>query len=87
MVDATVKVFGRLDCAVNNAALTPDDKPAAEFDEAYWDRLMSIDLKGTGLYFCSCGGACSSTAARSSPWMIWYQRFVFASKSSGLCPG
>jgi len=49
MVDATVKEFGRLDCAVNNAAITPDDKPAAEFDEDYWDRLMSIDLKGTAL--------------------------------------
>lgn len=49
MVDATVERFGRLDAAVNNAALTPDDKPLAEFDEAYWDRLMSIDLKGTAL--------------------------------------
>jgi glucose 1-dehydrogenase len=49
MVDETVKVLGRLDCAVNNAAITPDDKFAAEFDEAYWDRLMSIDLKGTAL--------------------------------------
>lgn len=49
MVDEAVKVFGRLDCAVNNAAITPDDKFAADFDEAYWDRLMSIDLKGTAL--------------------------------------
>lgn len=49
MVDATVERFSRLDAAVNNAALTPDDKPLAEFDEAYWDRLMSIDLKGTAL--------------------------------------
>lgn len=49
MVAATVGQYGRLDAAVNNAALTPDDKPIAEFDEAYWDRLMSIDLKGTAL--------------------------------------
>lgn len=49
MVDATVEQYGRLDAAVNNAALTPDDKPLAEFDETYWDRLMSIDLKGTAL--------------------------------------
>lgn len=27
----------------------PDNAPAAEFDEAYWDRLMSVDLKGTAL--------------------------------------
>ncbi|MBI2706621.1 MAG: SDR family oxidoreductase [Actinobacteria bacterium] len=49
MVDAAVTQYGRLDVAVNNAALTPDDKPLAEFDEDYWDRLMSIDLKGTAL--------------------------------------
>lgn len=49
MVKATVDTFGRLDAAVNNAALTPDDKPVAEFDEAYWDRLMAVDLKGTTL--------------------------------------
>jgi glucose 1-dehydrogenase len=49
MVAAAVEVYGRLDVAVNNAALTPDDKPVHEFDEAYWDRLMSVDLKGTAL--------------------------------------
>lgn len=49
MIDAAVAAYGRLDAAVNNAAITPDDKPVAEFDEAYWDRLMSIDLKGTAL--------------------------------------
>jgi glucose 1-dehydrogenase len=49
MVDETVQVFGRLDCAVNNAALTPDQGAAAEFDEDYWDRLMAVDLKGTAL--------------------------------------
>ncbi len=49
MVKETVDTFGRLDVAVNNAALTPDDKPVAEFDEDYWDRLMAVDLKGTAL--------------------------------------
>ena len=49
MVKETVATFGRLDVAVNNAALTPDDKPVAEFDEDYWDRLMAVDLKGTAL--------------------------------------
>ncbi|WP_227551722.1 SDR family NAD(P)-dependent oxidoreductase [Metabacillus sediminilitoris] len=49
MVRFTVDTFGKLDVAVNNAALTPDDKPAAEFDEAYWNRLISVDLTGTAL--------------------------------------
>ncbi|WP_249871683.1 SDR family NAD(P)-dependent oxidoreductase [Oceanobacillus saliphilus] len=49
MVQFTVDTFGKLDVAVNNAALTPDDKPADSFDEDYWDRLMSVDLKGAAL--------------------------------------
>lgn len=49
MVRFAVDTFGKLDVAVNNAALTPDDKPAAEFDEAYWNRLISVDLSGTAL--------------------------------------
>lgn len=49
MVQFAVDTFGKLDVAVNNAAITPDDKPAAEFDEAYWDRLISVDLTGTAL--------------------------------------
>lgn len=49
MVKFTVETYGKLDVAVNNAAITPDDKPIADFDEAYWDRLMSIDLKGVAL--------------------------------------
>ncbi|GAB3055959.1 SDR family NAD(P)-dependent oxidoreductase [Virgibacillus ainsalahensis] len=49
MIKETVEKYGRLDVAVNNAALTPDDKPASEFNEDYWDKLMAIDLKGTAL--------------------------------------
>ncbi|MCM3786281.1 SDR family oxidoreductase [Neobacillus mesonae] len=49
MVKFAVETYGKLDVAVNNAALTPDDKPVAEFDEAYWDRLIAVDLKGTAL--------------------------------------
>jgi NAD(P)-dependent dehydrogenase (short-subunit alcohol dehydrogenase family) len=49
MVKFTVDTYSRLDIALNNAAITPDDKPIADFDEVYWDRLMSIDLKGVAL--------------------------------------
>lgn len=49
MVQETVEKYGRLDVAVNNAAITPDDKLVHEFDEEYWDRLMSVDLKGVAL--------------------------------------
>jgi glucose 1-dehydrogenase len=49
MVAAAVAKYGRLDVAVNNAALTPDQAPIHEFDEQYWDRIMSVDLKGVAL--------------------------------------
>lgn len=49
MVRTTVETYGRLDVAVNNAALKPDNAPVAEFDEDYWDRLLAVDLKGAAL--------------------------------------
>lgn len=49
MVKQTVDHFGRLDIAVNNAAITPDDKPIADMDMSYYDKLMSVDLKGVAL--------------------------------------
>lgn len=49
MVAKAVELYGRLDVAVNNAALTPDQNLVSEIDEQYWDRLMSVDLKGTAL--------------------------------------
>ncbi|KAL1853301.1 hypothetical protein Plec18167_005609 [Paecilomyces lecythidis] len=49
LVEETVAKFGRLDCAVNNAALTPDGAPLTDFDEAYFDKLISVNLKGTAL--------------------------------------
>ena len=49
LVKETVAKYGKLDCAVNNAALTPDGKPFHDFDEEYFDKLMSVNLKGTAL--------------------------------------
>jgi NAD(P)-dependent dehydrogenase (short-subunit alcohol dehydrogenase family) len=49
LVDFTVKTYGALDVAINNAALTPDDKPIADFDLNYWNRLLAVDLTGVAL--------------------------------------
>jgi glucose 1-dehydrogenase len=49
MVAETVAVFGRFDCAVNNAAITPDTLPIAEADMAAWDRVIRVDLRGVML--------------------------------------
>ena len=49
MVKFAVDTYGELNVAVNNAAITPDDKPLDELDITYWDKLMSVDLKGVAL--------------------------------------
>src|SRR5215203_1884485 len=49
MVKFAVSTYGRLDCAVNNAALKPDNNKFEDLDEEYWDRLQAVDLKGTAL--------------------------------------
>ncbi|WP_066552286.1 SDR family NAD(P)-dependent oxidoreductase [Croceicoccus bisphenolivorans] len=49
LVAKTVDLFGRLDCAVNNAAIAPDLLPIAEADMAVWDRVISVDLRGVML--------------------------------------
>ncbi|KAI1390566.1 NAD(P)-binding protein [Hypoxylon trugodes] len=49
LVNKTVAEFGRLDAAVNNAALTPDSTPLIDFDEDYWNKIMNVDLTGPAL--------------------------------------
>lgn len=49
MVTTTVERYGRLDCAVNNAAITPDTHPVVDLDEAEFDRVIEVDLKGVAL--------------------------------------
>ena len=45
VVDAIVKDFGKIDILVNNAGVTAD-KLILRMDEADWDRVLNINLKG-----------------------------------------
>jgi len=45
-VDATVKRFGKLDCAANMAGVFKG-VPLAEEDESVWDFMMAVNLRGT----------------------------------------
>jgi len=49
LVARTVENFGRLDCAVNNAAITPDILPIAEADMAVFDKVLNVDLRSVML--------------------------------------
>lgn len=54
MIAAIVEKWGRLDCAFNNAGVGPDGVripygPLTELTEQTWDKVMSVNLKGTFL--------------------------------------
>lgn len=44
MVDWTVKTFGRLDLAVNNAGIGGDSKGVVEYDPNTWRRVQAVNL-------------------------------------------
>ena len=48
MVAETVRVMGRLDILVNSAraAIGADRKPVMDMDEAEWDRVLAVNLRG-----------------------------------------
>lgn len=50
MVADTVKHFGRLDYAVNNAGVINERKPAHEIPEEEWNQLISVNL--TSVWLC-----------------------------------
>jgi NAD(P)-dependent dehydrogenase (short-subunit alcohol dehydrogenase family) len=49
LIAATVAVYGRLDCAHNNAGIEGVEALTADYPEADWDRVISINLKGVWL--------------------------------------
>ena len=50
VVDRALEAFGKLDLLVNNAGLF-QRQPALELEEADWDRLLDVNLKGA--FFCA----------------------------------
>jgi 3-oxoacyl-[acyl-carrier protein] reductase len=49
LFDETLERFGTVDVLVNNAGLTNTERHFLEGDEAWWDRIHAVNLKGTFL--------------------------------------
>lgn len=49
LIDRTVSVYGRLDCACNNAGIAGIRVPLIEFPEDQWDLVVDTDLKAVWL--------------------------------------
>ena len=50
-VQKVIEKYGRIDILINNAAIyaTLERKPFYEIEEAEWDKVMNVNLKGTWL--------------------------------------
>lgn len=49
LVATAVREYGRLDCAFNNAGIEEEHERLADSDEALFDRMMGINVKGVWL--------------------------------------
>src|SRR5262249_51483095 len=49
LIARTVEVYGRLDCAYNNAGIEGAVASTADCTEENWDRVININLKGVWL--------------------------------------
>jgi NAD(P)-dependent dehydrogenase (short-subunit alcohol dehydrogenase family) len=49
LVKTAVDSFGGMHVAFNNAGVLPPTAPLAEMDEAEWDKVIAVDLKGVFL--------------------------------------
>ncbi|MFC1992986.1 SDR family oxidoreductase [Chloroflexota bacterium] len=49
MIDGTLKKYGGIDCAFNNAGVTSTGQLIVDIPEDDWDRIININLKGVWL--------------------------------------
>jgi 3-oxoacyl-[acyl-carrier protein] reductase len=72
LVDTAIERFGGLDVLVNNAGLIDVERHVLEGDEAWWDRVVDVNLKGQ--FLC---------ALRAAKWMAAHGGGCLINMSSG----
>ena len=92
MADLTMETYGRIDIVINNAALYAGLQGARfeKLDEAQWDRVMQVNIKGTWLtsravveYMrASGGGSIINIASLAAVFGLPYGLDYVASKAS-----
>jgi len=50
MVEGTVRAYGRLNCAFNNAGIEGVNAPVADYPDEIWDKAIGVNL--IGVYHC-----------------------------------
>ena len=50
LINTTVKTYGQLDYAFNNAGIAPPGLPIAEYSEQQWNSILAVNL--TGVWLC-----------------------------------
>ena len=65
-VQFTIKAFGRVDVAVNNAGWTHRNKPLQEVTEQEFDRIYAINVKSI-FHMTNCPDASATTRSRLLP--------------------
>ena len=49
LIKKTIEIYGRLDCAHNNAGIEGAEQLTADYSETEWDRVLRINIKGVWL--------------------------------------
>ncbi|MBA4863614.1 SDR family oxidoreductase [Streptomyces sp. PSKA54] len=91
MVDTAVQEFGRLDVLFNNAGFGGPPHPLTEFDEATFDNLIAVNLKGVflgmkyGIPAMLRGGGGSVINTASTAGLVgWKGKAVYAAAKGGV---